>query len=170
MATNRAKQPCIKCDKGAGITICGGCQEWFCVKHFTEHRQSLGEEMDRVGQQHDFLYRTLTENNVTHPLHLRINDWETTSIKKIQEVAEKARTDLERCLSETKIQLKESMDKIKNELASSCVSEDYTETELREWAEELNKLRQLLETPSNFDVVEDNQSHPFIQVIPQKRM
>ncbi|CAF1455635.1 unnamed protein product [Rotaria sordida] len=169
MATGRAKKPCIKCDKGAGIIICGGCEEWFCTKHIIEHRQDLGEKMDHVGQQHDFLQKKLTETNVIHPLHSRINEWENASIKKIQEVAKKARTDLERYLNETKTELRESLGKIKNELASSRQSDDYTEIELREWTDELNKLRQLLEKPSTIDIVEDDQSQSLIRVVQQKK-
>ncbi|CAF1184646.1 unnamed protein product [Rotaria sordida] len=170
MATGRAKKPCVKCDKGAGITICGGCEEWFCAKHFTEHRQGLGEKMDHVGQQHDFLQNKLTETNVTHSFHSHINEWETASIKKIQEVAKKARTDLEKYLNETKTELRESLGKIKNELASSHQSGNYTEIELKEWTDELNKLRQLLEKPSTIDIVEDSQSQPLIRVVQQKSL
>ncbi|CAF2848296.1 unnamed protein product [Rotaria sp. Silwood2] len=168
MATGRAKKPCIKCDKGAGIIICGGCQEWFCDKHFPQHRQELGEKMDHIGQQHDFLHKQLTENNVTHPLHLRINEWENASIKKIQEVAKKARSDLQRYLNETKTELRESLGKVKNELASSRELNDYTELELREWTDQLNKLRQLLEKPSTIDIVEDGQSQSLIRIVQQK--
>ncbi|CAF2687701.1 unnamed protein product [Rotaria sp. Silwood2] len=168
MATGRVRKSCIKCNKGAGITICGGCEEWFCTRCFTEHRQELDEKMDHVGQQHDFLHKQLTENNVTHPLHLRINEWENASIKKIQEVARKARTDLNRYLSETKTELRQPLDKVKNELALSRELNDYTELELREWTDELNKLRQLLEKPSTLNIVEDDQSQPLICIVQQK--
>ncbi|CAF3567679.1 unnamed protein product [Rotaria sp. Silwood1] len=168
MATSRAKRPCVKCDKGAGIIICSGCQESFCHRHFSEHRQELDEKMDRIDQQHDFLHKKLTENNVTHPLYSYINEWENASIKKIQEVAKKARAELEKYLNETKTELRESLGKIKNELASSRESNDYTEMELKEWTDELNKLRQLLEKPSAIDIVEDDQSQPLIRVVQQK--
>ncbi|CAF1279355.1 unnamed protein product [Rotaria sordida] len=124
--------------------------------------------MDHVGQQHDFLHKKLTETNVIHPLHSRINEWENASIKKIQEVAKKARTDLEKYLNETKTECRESLGKIKNELASSRQSNDYTEIELKEWTDEINKLRQLLEKPSTIDIVEDGQSQPLIRVVQQK--
>lgn len=55
------KQLCIKCDKGGGITICSGCQNQFCVKHFIEHRQEFAVQMDHIGQQHGQLRRDLSQ-------------------------------------------------------------------------------------------------------------
>ena len=52
------KQPCVKCDKGGGIAMCSGCQQWFCIKHFNEHRQELAIEMDHVGEEHN-LYKNI---------------------------------------------------------------------------------------------------------------
>ncbi|CAF3841759.1 unnamed protein product [Rotaria magnacalcarata] len=164
MATVRPKQPCVKCDKGPGIAMCGGCEKWFCRKHFMEHRDSLGEEMDRVGQQHDLLHKQLAEDNVMHAFHLRINKWESSSINKIRQVAEKARTDLEKYLNNTKTELKNSLGKIRVELATSRESDDYTETDLTNWIENLNKMRQLLEKPSSIDILENDQSLPLICV------
>ncbi|CAM4820418.1 unnamed protein product [Rotaria magnacalcarata] len=169
MATSRPKEPCAKCDKGPGIAICGGCEKWFCRKHFMEHRDGLGEEMDRVGQQHDLLHKQLAEDNVTHAFHLRINEWENASINKIRKVAEKARTDLEKYLNNTKTELKNSLGKIRVELATSRESDDYTETDLTNWIENLKKLRQLLENPPSIDILEDDQSLPLIRVGPPKK-
>lgn len=71
MASSSNRQPCIKCPKGLGITTCGGCEQWFCTKHFTEHRRELGTEMEHVGQEHDLLQRvesTRSEVNYIPPL------------------------------------------------------------------------------------------------------
>ncbi|CAF0968284.1 unnamed protein product [Rotaria sordida] len=168
MTSARAKQPCIKCNKGGGIATCGGCQAWFCTKHFIEHRQGLGEEINRVGQKHDDLYKNLTTNSAAHPIFSKINDWEKAAIIKIQEIAEKARSDLARYINEPVSQLQQSLSKLRNELASSRESDDYTEIDLTEWTEQLEKLRKVLKKASDIYIVEDDQSQALIRVIQKK--
>lgn len=168
MESARVKPPCITCNKAIGITTCGGCQQWFCAKHFNEHRQSLGQEMERIGRKHDHLYKNLAVKNDVHPLFAQINNWEKESIKKIQAVAGKARSELAKYLNETKFQLQESLTKIKDELAASRASDDYTEIDLTGWSDQLQILRQMLEKPSSIDIIEDDQSQPFIRVVQQK--
>ncbi|CAF1250979.1 unnamed protein product [Rotaria magnacalcarata] len=168
MASARNKKPCVKCPKNAGIATCGGCQAWFCTKHFIEHRQGLGEAMERIGQQHDDLHKDLDENNIGYSLLSQINAWEQTSLSRIQEVAEKARTDLAKYIDEAKTQLTQSLNKIKNELASSRASDDFTEIELKQWNAQLEKLGRMLEKPPSIDIVEDDQSQSFIRIIQRK--
>ncbi|CAF3713126.1 unnamed protein product [Rotaria socialis] len=168
MASARSKKPCVKCPKNAGIATCGGCQAWFCTKHFIEHRQGLGEAMERIGQQHDDLHKNLDANNIGYSLLSQINAWEQTSLNRIQEVAEKARIDLAKYIEEAKTQLTQSLNKIKNELTSSRASDDFTEIELKQWNAQLEKLGRMLEKPSSIDIVEGDQSQPLIRIIQRK--
>ncbi|CAF2709641.1 unnamed protein product [Rotaria sp. Silwood2] len=167
MDSVQAKQLCVNCTKGGGITICVGCQGCFCKSHFIDHRHSLDDEMDRVSQQQDYLYKSLTENNVVHPLLSHIDDWEQSSIRKIQEIADKARSDLSRFMNEMKSQLKQSLLKIKSEIESGREADDYTELELTDWMEQLEKLRRIFEKPPAIEIVDD-QSQPLIRVIQRK--
>ncbi|CAF4864680.1 unnamed protein product [Rotaria sp. Silwood1] len=167
MDSIQAKQLCVNCTKGGGITICVGCQGCFCKGHFQEHRQTLDEEMDRVCQQQEYLYKTLTGNSVVHPLLSHIDDWEQSSIRKIQEVAEKARNDLTRFMNEMKAQLKQALLKIKSELESSREADDYTEIELTNWIEQLEKLRRMFEKPPAIEIVDD-QAQPLIRIVQRK--
>jgi hypothetical protein len=164
MASFTLKQPCSKCDKGAGITICGGCEEWFCGKHFTEHRNELATRMDQIEHEHNLLQQDLKQDNCSHPLLSRINEWEEESLRKIRETADLARQNLRMYLSQTKTQLKTSLDLLTNELKSSHISEDYTEIDFKEWNEQLKELRQTLEKPSTIEIISDDQPIPIIHV------
>ncbi|CAF1160027.1 unnamed protein product [Rotaria sordida] len=121
-----------------------------------------------VGEQRDYLHKNLTENSVSHSFLSCIKDWEKTSIRKIQEVAEKPKSDLALYMNETKSQIKQSLNNIKNELELSRKLDNYTGIEWTEWMEQLEELRQMFEKSSTIDIVEDNPSQPFIRVIRRK--
>lgn len=155
MASAIVKKPCTKCNKGGGVTTCDGCQQSFCIKHIIEHRQELAIELDNVGQEHDVLRRDLTQENLEHPLLIRINEWEQEAITKIQGVAEVARVDLRKILDQNKNELKTSVDKMTNEMQACREMDDYTETDLIKWTEELKQLRHLLDTQLIIQIVDN---------------
>ena len=93
MASCEIKNSCAKCDKGAGVTTCNGCEKSFCLKHIVEHRQDLALELDQLGQEHDSFRHDLLKDNSIHPILNRIDQWENESVTKIQVVAEAARAD-----------------------------------------------------------------------------
>jgi hypothetical protein len=168
MLSTTIRQPCIKCGKGLGITTCGGCQQWFCTKHFVEHRQELATKMDHVGQEHDLLQRDLDQENMIHPLLAFVDDWEKKSIKKIKLVAEKARSNLRKHLDNTKDEVKTSLCQVTDDLQSSRESDDYTEVELEKWIKQLKELRTMLETSSPIDILGDDQTQSVIRLIQMK--
>ncbi|CAF3829410.1 unnamed protein product [Rotaria sp. Silwood1] len=165
MASVTAKQLCIKCDKGGGVATCGGCQQWFCVKHFNEHRQELAIGMDNLGEEHDLLQRDLTQGNAMHDLVSYVNDWEQKSITKIQAVAEQARIDIQKYLDHKKQQLKTSLNQVANELKSSRQSDGYTEIDLKKWMEQVKQIREMLENPSTIRIIDSNDVQSIIHLI-----
>ncbi|CAF2709655.1 unnamed protein product [Rotaria sp. Silwood2] len=167
MGPVQVKQRCVKCTKGEGIIICVGCQGCFCKSHFIDHRQNLDDEMGHVNQQQDYLYKSLTENNFVHPILSHIDDWEQSSIRKIHEAADKARIDLEAFMIEMKSELKQSLLEIKSELELSREADNYTEIELKNWTEQLEKLRRMFEKPPAIEIVHDHAQSP-IRIIQRK--
>jgi len=163
------KQPCVKCDKGGGIAMCSGCQQWFCIKHFNEHRQELAIEMDHVGEEHNLLQRDLSQNNHEHDLLSHVNDWEQKSIAKIQTTAEQVRIDIQKYLDNNKQQRRTFLDRLTDELKASLQSDDYTETDLKKWLEQLKEIRKMLENPSNIQIIDDNDPQSTIYLIQVKQ-
>ena len=165
MASVTTKKTCAKCDKGAGIAMCHGCEQSFCTKHFIEHRQELSQQMDNIGQEHDVLRRDLTSEQGTHPLLKRINEWEQESITKIQVAAEVARTDLQQLLKKAKNNLRTSVTKMTEDLQSSRESDDYTEVDIKKWTNQLQELRMMLNSPSTINIDYENNSRSVVRLI-----
>ena len=157
MASAISRQACLKCEKGLGITTCGGCQQWFCTKHFVEHRQELAIQMDQIGQEYDGFQRDFIEENSTCPLLTRINRWEQQAIDKIKTAAEEARIYLQQHIGHTKDQIKQSLRQLTNHLQASRDADDFTEIELDRWIKQLQEFRILLNKPTDIEIFHDNQ-------------
>ena len=160
-----SKQSCIKCDKGRGVATCGGCQQWFCAKHFNEHRQELSTEIDHLGEEHDLLQRDLSQNDNPHDLLACINDWEQKSIVKIQTAAEQARMDIQKYVDYHRQQIQINLRQITSELKSSRESDDYTEIDLKKWLEQMKEIQEMLHKPSNVRLIDDIDQQSVIHLI-----
>jgi hypothetical protein len=159
MATgNSTKKPCCKCNKGGATFTCDGCRLSFCLKHASDHRQELSQQMDNIGQQHDILKRDIDEETINETLLAQIDRWEKESIAKIRSSADEARTDLKRLTEESKSRLNDLMSKLSNELRLNRENDDYTEGDLDRWVNQLKEVRKELEKPSEIDLVEDKVS------------
>lgn len=165
MATTAAKKPCAKCSKGGGVTTCDGCQQSFCTKHFVEHRQELSQQMNNISQDHDLFRCEIAKDIPKHPFLIRIDTWERESICKIQATAETARIDLRQLLERTKYDLKNSVEKMTDELKSCQQSDDFTENDLKRWMEQLKELRKKLDTPSTIFISNDDDTKSSIRLI-----
>lgn len=165
MAAAIVKKACVQCLKGGGIISCDGCQQSYCIKHIMEHRQELAVKLDNIGQEHDIFRRDLTQEDVTHPLLLRIDEWEREALNKIQITAEVARADLRQLMTEIKNRLNQSVDKVSNEMQVCRQQDDYTEIDLQRWTEQLQELRRLFEIQMNFQLINDSNSAESIHMI-----
>lgn len=165
MASAIVKKPCGKCSKGGGVATCDGCQQSFCIKHIIEHREELATQLEDIGQEHDLLRRDLIQENLVHPLSIRIDEWEQESITRIQVIAEAARADLRQLLDQTKNDVKISLDKMTNEMQSCREINDYTEIDLLRWIEQLKELRKLSERQLAVELSEDDTRLTSIHMI-----
>ncbi|UJR30830.1 hypothetical protein I4U23_018347 [Adineta vaga] len=165
MASAIAKKPCTKCNKGGGVTTCDGCHQSFCIKHIIEHRQELTTQLDNVGQNHDLFRDEVSRKTLGDQLLIHIDEWEQESITKIQVAAEIARADLRLLIDQNKNQLNASMDKITNEMQTGRELDDFTEIDLLRWTEELQNLRQLLETELRINIIEDKSESISVHMI-----
>lgn len=150
------KKPCAKCDKGAGIFTCDGCEQSFCGKHVGEHRQELAVELDGIMQKHDSLRQELEQSSAEeNPLLIKINQWEKEAIAKVQAAAETARKNLQELLCQSKERLSKASLTIKAELLTSSEADDYSEKDLNRWKEQLEALKKEIASPSTAKVVTD---------------
>jgi hypothetical protein len=153
MATITTKPSCATCFKERGIFKCDGCSRIFCLQHTTDHHQEIVKQMDQVDDTRNLVQKILAQEMVEprHDLKTlhdelthKIDVWERESISKIQKVAKDTRNDLFQYtigrLTNAKLKLQQLTD---------------VETDLREWDDKLNKLKEELITPPNVVVRED---------------
>ncbi|CAF2469041.1 unnamed protein product [Rotaria sp. Silwood2] len=165
MTSNQMKHACTKCNKGGGTAMCHGCQQSFCSKHFLEHRQELSQQIDYIGQEHDFLRRDLNCNKNIGSLLEHIDKWEQESIKTIQASAQNARVALQQLHNQTNNELKVSFDQLTQEIRYCRESDDYTEIDIKNWIDQLKELRQIIEKPSFVNIDYDNNIASVIKLI-----
>lgn len=146
---------CVKCQKRQGQALCGGCEQWFCMKHLYAHRDELSQKMEDLIPKHDQIQENLIDETGgfdQHPLMLDVDRWEETSIQKIQQTATEIREQLRKSLGRTKRQIRESLRPITQELNENRETENYSETELQAWLNQLEVLKEELERPSWFEL------------------
>ena len=169
LASTVGKNSCVKCTKSAGQVTCGGCNQWFCVKHLLEHRQELSQQMDALTLEHDQLQQNLTEKTTDqpHPLVVRVDRWESKSLRRIQQVVDEIRSNLRKPLGEMKRNIGESLHQMMQELKESRPMETFTEIDIQKWMNQLKQLREQLENPSTMELIgdEDERALPHIPLI-----
>jgi hypothetical protein len=143
---------CAMCGQAMGNFTCSGCDQPFCTRHATEHRQILGREMDAVILNHDQLRQNLTEYGnkpLSHPLMKQIDDWEQESIDKIHQIATESRNQLQHVIVKWKDKITESLEPLTQELKRFHEDDTFVETDLGTWKAKLEKLKnELLEPPT----------------------
>lgn len=170
MEETNVDEHCMKCSGGIDSTMCQKCDKCFCRNHFVDHEQSINEELNRIDEKFNSFDINLREQDLVDTLHERIEQWEKTSINKIQDMAARARTDLATYFIKPHNQLKDSFKKVQNEIASKRKLNNFKETELKEWGYQLNRLQELLEQLRIIKIVDEDQWQPVIRVIPSESM
>jgi hypothetical protein len=157
-ASVTGKKQCVTCSKSGGIMICDGCQQAFCGKHSIEHRQELTNRLDGIMQEHDLLQQELGRASIDNSLLKRINKWEKESITTIQVAAEAARADLQQILDRSREKISKICHDIAVNLRSSREADDFSESDLDRWMEQLKELKLEFDSPSSIKLVEDADS------------
>ena len=146
------KTQCASCGKNTATSICAGCSQNFCSKHFTEHRQQLSSQLDQIEQDTDLFQQTLNEHR-TNPQKNRlieqVNRWEQQSIDKIKQTARNIKQHLWNHMDENLIFSKNKLDQLMQQMRESREEDEIIEGDLHRWKEELKQLTQQLNTPSN---------------------
>jgi hypothetical protein len=163
MATATGRSRCATCGKEKAILKCGGCTQDFCYDHFGDHRQQLKVQLEEVEVNRDLFRQSLTEQTAapqTHPLIQQIDQWERDSINKIRQTAQEARQLLLQHTNRHVKQVEVKLNKLTDQLRQGREENDFVETDLRHWNEELIQLTDELKKPSNINLRHD--SKPFV--------
>ena len=156
---------CVTCTKVNCIAMCYGCQQSYCTKHFFKHRLHLSQQMDALDEKFGCFQQDLNQDSFENPLLTSIYAWERKSIRKTQEIAEKARNDLQEWMDNTKSEVQDSFNKINTELQSHAKSDNYTELDLDRWTKQLSELKNSLEKSPTILIVKDKKPSSTIRGI-----
>lgn len=157
---------CYTCGKAKGISKCEGCSKIFCYNHFGDHRQELNQQLEEVETNRDIFRQTLTEQTVEpqkHALIQQINEWERDSIIKIRQTAEEARKMLLTQTTKHITEIEVKLNKLTDQLRQSRQENDFVETDIRHWKEQIIHLTKELTIPSNITLQQD--SKPLVTKI-----
>ncbi|CAF1411993.1 unnamed protein product [Rotaria magnacalcarata] len=166
------EQHCGKCRKAVCVAKCHGCKKSFCMPHFVKHRLHLAQRMDNLREKFELLQNDINKDNFKQSLLSNIYDWEQRSMRKIHEIAENARKDVEEKLLALKSDVEISIGQIVRDFQANAEADNYTEFELEKWSKRIFNLRDSLEHPSTIEIVEDNKLSSTIygiKIIEQKR-
>jgi hypothetical protein len=159
MATATARINCVTCGKERSTFKCGGCLQDYCFNHLTEHKKELSKQLDNIEVNRDLFRQTLTEHTSQpqkHALIQEIDQWERNSIKIIQQTAEEARQAVFKYTIGHAKELETKLNKLTDQLRESREENDFFETDLHLWNEELIRLTEELLKPSNISLRQEN--------------
>jgi chromosome segregation ATPase len=159
MATAAGKAHCVTCGKEKSSYKCGGCSREFCFDHLADHKQELSKQFDEIEVNRDLFRQTLTEQTTNPPKHAlieQIDTWERDSIQKIRQTADEARQlALENTVGHI-AELETKLNKLTDQLRQSRQENDFNETDLHHFQEELIRLTKALAKPSNVSIRQDS--------------
>ena len=162
MATAIGKVQCVKCGKPRSTLKCAGCSQDFCFNHLAEHRQELTTELDHIENDRNLFRQTLTEqtnNPNNNALIKQITEWERTSINKIQQTANQCRQVVIDHLSGNIHRIEVDLNKLTDQLREIRQEDDFNETDLQRLKQELTKLAETLNKPSNIVIKHGSASY-----------
>ena len=151
-AATTGKSHCAICGKERRTVLCDGCLQTFCYNHLNDHRQELSKQLDEVEVTRDLFRQSLTEQTSQprkHTLMKEIDEWERDSIKKIQDTAEEARQQLFHHITGHIQDIETRLSELTDQLRTSRQDNDFIETDLHQWKEELQRLKEELSKPPN---------------------
>ncbi|CAF3498356.1 unnamed protein product [Rotaria socialis] len=139
-----------------GLYTCNGCNQAFCMRHKTEHRQNIDQRIDSINEQKELLRQEVSRRSIDKSFVEKINEWEKQSIKNIQSTAAEARAELIRLLKESKDQLMDVMHKLSMNFISNVSKAQYIEDNLTAWEKQIATLKNDVESSFKFELVQED--------------
>ncbi|CAF3946626.1 unnamed protein product [Rotaria sordida] len=159
--TTTDRNLCETCRKVKGVSKCEGCSNIFCYNHFIDHRQQLNKQLDEVEVTRDLFRQTLSEQTSESQndiLLQQINDWERNSIDKIRQTADEARKLLLKYTAKHITGIEIELNKLTDQLRQNRQDNDFVETDLFRWINQLIQLTDELNKLSKMTIRQSSRS------------
>ena len=155
MAGNIVGNRCATCNKAKTSFRCEGCSQCFCFNHVTDHRQELSKELDQIEVARDLFRQNMIENTMDLQENLfatKINEWEENAIQTIRQIANKARNSILQRITDHRSQIENRLAQLSDQLRQNRQENDFVETDLNRWKEELTRLEEISRQSINFTI------------------
>ena len=160
MASNANQMSCHADGCGTSVDIfkCIKCDRVFCFTHLQAHREETQQQLHNIQHRLNELREKLTHlkhNPVDHPLMQSIDKWMNDSIIKVKRVADDATKSLSNFLTNHMSNMEDESGKLFTAVATASKTNQFDETHIKEWSEQLNKLKETIDQPPCITICED---------------
>ncbi|CAF1224400.1 unnamed protein product [Adineta steineri] len=161
MAMTNNKTQCFTCHKNKITYPCKGCSKEFCLNHLTEHQQILNDELNLIINEYNEFKQRINEqkqNTQNDLLIEQIDQWERDSIEIIQQTAQECRKFVAKS-SETFIHdIEKKFNDLCEQIKQIHAENEFNETNLIYLKNQLTKMKEELNNPSNMSIQQDSQT------------
>ena len=159
MATSNASMVCYTCKEETTTYPCPGCSKYFCFDDLAGHRESLKPQFHQIEDQRNHFVETLGDhkNNLNnHPLVMKINQWERTSIETIKRTAEEQRQLLRQSIHGHTEEIEVKLGSFTEEMQKIAKKKDFNEKVLQNLRTQFEDLKKQFNQPANIQIAEDS--------------
>ncbi|CAF1188877.1 unnamed protein product [Adineta steineri] len=168
------KTLCFICNKEKITYSCEGCSKHFCLMDLTEHRQILNNELHHITNEYNEFKERITEqkqNPQNHSLMNQINQWEIKSTEKIQQKAEEYREIVIKSSQTCVNDIEKKFNNLREQIKQYQQENEFNEINLNYLRNQLMKITQELNNPSNISIQKNSQTLiNDISIIPSKTL
>ncbi len=149
---------CSKCETGAGVNFCIGCEAYFCEEDYQHHRGKMADELCRLiecgNALQDKINRATQHKYSNSSLLIQIDEWQRVTIEKVEQIAEQARQQVVKLLNSKDMEIKTQFEKFSQELIQLKETENLVERDLERLEQTIYQLNQDLKRLSQTPEIE----------------
>ncbi|CAF1238191.1 unnamed protein product [Adineta steineri] len=155
------KTQCFTCNKEKITYPCDGCSQRFCLIHLPEHQQKLNEELNHIIDDYNEFTERINgqkQNLHNHSLIKQINQWERNSIERIQQKAQECRETVIESSRTFINDIENKFNELNKQTQQLHKENDFNEIDLNNLKNQLRKITEELNNPSNVSIRQDSQA------------
>ncbi|CAF0915943.1 unnamed protein product [Adineta steineri] len=161
MAMTNNKTQCFTCNKDKITYSCDGCLQRFCLIHLPEHQQRLNEELNHIIDDYNEFEERLINERKQNPHNLslidQIDQWEINSIDKIKQKAKECREIVIKSSQTFLNNIEKQFNDLSEQIKQIREENEFNEINLKYLTNQLMKINQELNNPSNISIQQGSQ-------------
>ncbi|CAF1218589.1 unnamed protein product [Adineta steineri] len=155
------KTQCFTCHRENNTYTCEGCSNRFCVIHLTEHQQLLNEHLHNIIDDYNEFKERINQQKQTplnHSLIKKIDQWERNSIEKVKQKAQECREVIIELLQTCINNIEMKFNDLNKQIQQLQKENDFNEIQLNHLKNQLTKITEELNSPSDISIEQDSQA------------